>query len=111
MYLGVAQRARLKQARLVVKRWHARCTAKTRRRVTLQAQQVDVAQFQHVRIWSAVRQMARLASFHLHRGMLVHKRPLLVRVAFKTNRILRRGSSHLFGLYRSVYVVAVAALD
>ena len=55
--------------------------------------------------------MARLASIHLHRRVLEHKRPLLVRVTFKANRILRGGSPHLFGFHRAVDVMAIAALD
>ena len=78
--------------------------------MALQAEQVDVAQLQHVGIWSPVRQMARLAPVDLDRRMLVHKRPLLVRVAFEANRILRRGNAHLLGSYRAVHVVAIAAL-
>src|SRR5580700_7480467 len=55
--------------------------------------------------------MARLAAFHLHRLMLEHKRAPLVRVAREANCILRRGSTHLLRGYRSVRIVAVAALD
>src|SRR5208282_924151 len=54
--------------------------------------------------------MAGLASFDLDGSMLVHKRPLLVRVALEANRILRRGSPHLFGSHCAVHVVAIAAL-
>ena len=79
--------------------------------MALQAEQVDVAQFHHVGIWSAVRQMARLASIGLYRLVLENKRTLLVRVALEADRILRGRSPHLVGLYRSVYVVAIAALD
>ena len=54
----MAQHARLEQTRLVMKRRHAGCAAKTGRRVALEAKQVDVAQLQQVWIWPAVRQMA-----------------------------------------------------
>lgn len=56
--------------------------------MALQAQQVDVAELQHMGIWSAVDLMARLASIDLYGSMLVHKRPLLVRVTFETDSIL-----------------------
>jgi len=79
--------------------------------VALQAQQVDVAELQHVRIWSTVGQMARLASIHLDGRVFEHKRPLLVDMALEADRILRGGSPHLFGFHRAVDVVAIAALD
>ena len=43
--------------------------------------------------------------------MLVHKRPLLVRMALEADRILRGRSSHLLGLDRAVRIVTVRALD
>ena len=79
--------------------------------MTLQAEQVHVAQFQHVGIWSPVCQMARLAPVHFYRRVFEHKRPLLVRVALEADRILCRGSPHLFGFHCAVDVVAIAALD
>ena len=79
--------------------------------MALQAEQVDVAQFQHVGIWSTVRQMAGLTSIDLHRLVFENKRPLLVRVALEANGVLGGRSSHLVGLYRPVHVVAIAALD
>ena len=78
--------------------------------MALQAEQVDVAQFQHVRIWPAVRQMARLASIDLYGLVLENKRPLLVRVALEADRVLCGGSPHLFGAHRAVHVMAIAAL-
>ena len=79
--------------------------------MALQAQQVDVAQLQHVRIRPAVRHMARLASVDLHRLVFENKRPLLVRVAREADRVLRRRRAHLLGLHRAVHVVAIAASD
>ena len=58
-----------------------------------------------------MRQMAGLTSVDLHRLVFENKRSLLVRVAFEADRILRGRSPHLVGLYRSVHVVAIAALD
>ena len=79
--------------------------------MALQAQQVDVAELQHVGIRSAVRQVARLASIDLDRRMLEDKRTLLINVAFEADRILRRGSSHLLRFDCAVRVVAIAALN
>ena len=79
--------------------------------MALQAQQVDVAQFQHVGIRSAMCQMARLASIHLDGRVFEHKRSLLVRVALEADSVLRGGSPHLVRLHRAVHVVAIAALD
>ena len=94
-----------------MERGSSRRGAEGRGSVALQAKQVDVAHFQHVRIGPAVRQMARLASINLDGSMLVHKRPLLVRVTLEADRILRGGSPHLFRLHRTVHVVAITALD
>jgi hypothetical protein len=55
--------------------------------------------------------MAGLASINLYRLMFENERPLLVRMTLEADRILRRGSPHLFGFHRSVYIVAIAALD
>lgn len=43
--------------------------------------------------------------------MLVDKRTLLVGVTFEADRILRGRSSYLLGTDRTVYVVAIAALN
>src|SRR5271155_3831967 len=107
----MAQNARLEQARLVVERRSSRRSAKARRGVALQAEQVYVAQLQHVRIWTAVHQMAGLATIHLYRLVLEYKRSLLVRVAREANRILRRGSPHLMRPHSAVRIVAISALD
>ena len=108
--MRVTQYAGLEKARLVVERRSTRRGAERRRGVALQAKQVDVADFKHVGIGPAVRQMARLASIHLYRRMLVHEWSLLVRVTLEANRILGGGSPQLFRLFRSVHVVAIAAL-
>jgi hypothetical protein len=79
--------------------------------VALQAEQVDVAQFQHMRIWAAVHQMAGLATIDLYRLVFEYKRSLLVGVALEADRILRRGSPHLMGPSSPVRIVTVAALD
>lgn len=79
--------------------------------MALQAKQIDVAQLQHVGIWSAVSQMARLAAIHLHGRVFEHKRSLLVRVAFEADSVLGGGSPQLVRLHRAVHVVAIAALD
>lgn len=79
--------------------------------MALQAQQVDVAQPQHVRVRAAMCQVARLASVDLYRRMLVHKRALLVRVTLEADRILRRVGPHLLRPHCPVRIVAVAALN
>ena len=79
--------------------------------MALQAEQVDVAQFQHMGIGSTVRQMARLASIDLHRLVFENKRTLLVRMALEADRILRGGSPHLVWFHRAMDIVAIAALD
>ena len=79
--------------------------------MALQAQQVDVAELQHVGIRSAMRQMAGLTSVDLHRLVFENKRTLLVRVALEADRVLRGRSPHLVGFHRAVHVVAIAALD
>ena len=111
MNCRVTQNARLEQARLVVERRSSRRSAKARRGVALQAEQVDVAQFQHVRIWSAVHQMAGLATIHLYRLVFEYKRSLLVRVASEANRILTGRSANLMGPHCAVRVMAIGALD
>ena len=107
MNCRVTQNARLEQARLVVERRSSRRSTKARRGVALQTEQVDVAQFQHVRIWPAVHQMAGLATIDLYRLVFEYKRSLLVRVALETDRVLRRGSPHLMGPRSPVRIVTV----
>ena len=107
----MAQYARLEQARLVVERRGSRRATKTGRCVALQAEQVDVAQFQHVGVRSTMGKMARLASINLYRLMFENERPLLVGVTLEADRILRRGSPHLMGPRSPVRIVTVAALD
>jgi hypothetical protein len=79
--------------------------------MALQAQQVYIAQLQHVRIRPAVHQMAGLAPVNLHRLMLEYKRPLFVCVARETDRILRGRRPYLLGLHGAVRIVAVRALQ
>ena len=79
--------------------------------MALQTEQVDVAQLEHVRIGAPVGQMAGVATVGLDGLVFVDERPLLVRVTFKADGILGRGSPHLFGLHCAVDVVTIAALD
>jgi len=94
-----------------VERRSSRRSAKARRGVALQAKQVEVAQFQHVRIWPAVHHMTGLATINLYRLMFEYKRSLLVRVTREANRILRGRSPHLMGPHSPVRIVAVGTLD
>src|SRR3984957_13314350 len=93
--LGVTQHARLEKAGLVVERRSSRRAAEGRRRMALQAKQIDVAELQHVGIWSAVSQMAGLTSVDLHRLMLENKRPSFVGVALEAERVLAGRDEHL----------------
>jgi hypothetical protein len=107
----MTQYARLEQARLVVERRCSGRATEAGRGVALQAEQVHVAQLQHVGVRSTMRKMAGLASINLYRLMFEHERPLFVRMTCKADGILRRGSPHLLGFHRSVHIVAIAALD
>ena len=78
--------------------------------MALQAEQVDVAHLQHVRIRPAVDQVACLTAIRLHRLVLENKRPLLVGVALEADFALRRGGPHLIGLHRAMRIMAVGAL-
>ena len=79
--------------------------------MALDAQQVHIAHFQHMRVRPAVRNMARLASFDLDGRVFEHIRPFLFRVALEADRILRGGSPHLLRFHCTVYVMAITALD
>ncbi len=107
----VAKGARLEETCLVVEGRRAGSAAEARRRVALQAEQVHVAHFQHVRIGAAMDDMARLASVRFYRRMLVNKRPMLVGMTLETNLILRGGQTNLLCQFRAVGIVAVAALN
>lgn len=58
--------------------------------MALQAQQIDVAYPQHVRIGASMGDVAGRAAFDFYRLMLEYERPLLVGMACEANRILRR---------------------
>ena len=86
--------------------------------VALQAEQVDVAVLQHVRIRSSVWDMAGRATLQSHRGVFVHEWSLLILVAFEASDVARirilNLMHHVVGfpiLVGSVLVVAVAALN
>ena len=79
-------------------------------RVALQAQEINVANAQHVRVGTAVRDMTRLAALNLHRFVLKNERPLFVRVAGKTNLVLRRRCAHLLWPRCAMRIVAIRAL-
>lgn len=111
MNLRVTQHAGLEKARLVVERRRSRRPAKAGLRVTLQAEQVDIAQFQHVRIRPAMHQVAGLTTIYLHRLVFEDEWPLLVGVALEANLVLARGRAHLVRLHGAMRVVTVGALD
>ena len=75
-----------------------------------QAQQVHIADLQHVRVGPSVRNVTRLAALKLHRFVFKRERPLFVRVAGVTNHVLRRRAPELVISHRAVRIVAVGAL-
>jgi hypothetical protein len=79
--------------------------------MALQTEQVHIAHPKHVNVRASVRNMARRAPLNLHWLVLEDKWPLLVGMAAKANRILRRCMPHLFRQNRSVDVVTVATVN
>lgn len=113
MDLCVAHGARLVLGRLVVIRPHRPARSSVHvRRMTTQAEEVDVVHLQQARIGRAVRRVAGQASFvGLHRSMLVYKRPHGVGMALGADRKLAGGGAHLVAGLGPVRIVTVAALD
>ena len=58
--------------------------------MALQAEQINVAYSQHVRIGASMGNVARRAAFDFYRLMLEYKRALLVGMAAEANCVLRR---------------------
>jgi|HubBroStandDraft_5_1064220.scaffolds.fasta_scaffold18591_2 hypothetical protein len=110
----MAQRARLKEGLLAVKRRRPRSVTGFRIHkgicVALQAKQVDVAHPEHVNIRAAMRNMTGRATLDLYGFVFEHKRPLLIGVARETNRVLCCGGSHLLGADGAVRIVTIRAL-
>lgn len=79
--------------------------------MTLQTQQVHVAELEHVRIRTAVDHVAGHAAIDFHGRVLVNEGTLLVGVAFEADDILRGVRSHLFRELRSMWIVAIGALN
>ena len=107
----MAQRACLELGCLVMEGRSARCGTECRVRVALEAEQIDGAQTEHVRVWSAVRDVAGLAALRLDGIVLENERALLIRVALKADGVLLRGCAHLMRLDGAVRVVAIGAVD
>ncbi len=107
----MAQGACLELGCLVVEGWGARRGTECRVRVALEAEQVDGAQTQHVRVWSAVGNVAGLAALRLDGIVLENEGALLIRVALKADGVLLRGCAHLMRLDGAVRVVAIRAVD
>ena len=107
MNRNVAQSACLVLIRLVVP------ASRTYRRigVTLEAEQVHGADFQHPWVSRTVRTMTTLASLGLHWYMLVDERPLFVSVALVANLVSTWQRADLTQVGSAVRIVAVAALD
>jgi len=111
MNLRMAKRAGLELGRLIVKRRCSGRAAESGRRMALQAQHVNVAEFQQVRIRGTVHDMARRASLGFHRSMLEYEWPLLIGVAGEADHILRGRAPDLFRPYGPVRIVAIGALN
>lgn len=78
--------------------------------VTGQTELCDSARNQQTRISRAVWYVTGYAPFCLHRGVLVNKWTLLIRVTLDARRICAGSKSGLFELKTAMWVVAVAAL-
>ena len=96
MDLRVAHRARLVFGGLVMGRSRRPLSGEC---VTLQAQQIHLAHAQKTRIGRAMGRVTTAAALSLHRYMLKDERPLLVGVAFDTNRVPGRQGSALGGAW------------
>jgi len=112
--LDVAYRAGLKKSFLAVERRRSASRASfgvgQRVGVALQAQQINVADAQHVGIGATVREMARLAAFDLHRRMLENERSLLINVAGEADGVLRGRGADLLWSHGAVRIVAIRTL-
>ncbi len=83
----------------------------SRRRMAGKAQQIDVADFQQMHIRRAVRRVAGLTTFDLHRLVLKYERPALFGVACVANGVLRRRRANLFRRNGTVRIVTIVAFD
>lgn len=106
MDLGMAHRARLIFRCLVMSR---PLGPLHREGVTLQAQQVYLADSQVARIIRSVRCVTTRTALGFHRHMLVHEWSLFFGVAFHADCVASRDRSHLTYGGCAVYVVAIAA--
>ena len=111
MNLTVAKRACLEESILIMEAGRPGSSAETRLRVALQAEQIYIAHLQHVRVWAAVGNVARLASLDFYRLVLEHIGPLLVGMALVADKILGGRGTHLLWFHRSVDVMTVATLN
>ena len=108
MYRRVAHRARLILCGLIMRR--ARGPLR-RERMTLQAQEIDLAYPQIARVGRSVWRVTTVAALSLHRYMFKNERALLVGVTLDTNRVPAGHGPHLPKCARTMDVMAVAALD
>src|SRR5579863_960010 len=74
-----------------------------------QAQQIHIADLQHVRIRGSVGCMARLAPFNFDCLMFEYERPALLSVALEAHSVLCRRGPQLFVRDSSVRVMTIAA--
>src|SRR6476660_1823025 len=104
----VAHGARLIFGRLIMRRSHRSLSGRC---VTLQAQQIHLADAQVAWVSGTVWSVTAAAALSLHRYMLIHERPLLVGVTFDTDRVSAWHGPHLSKSGCAVDVMAVAALN
>ena len=74
-----------------MKVWCPGSSAESGSRVALQAENIEVARLNKVRIWGAMRRVARLTALGLDRLVLKDEGALLVHMARETDSIPRRG--------------------
>ncbi len=79
--------------------------------MALQAEDIKVAGLKQVRIWGAMRRMARFTAFRLDRLVFEDEGALLVGVAREADGIPRRRRPKLFPYESSMGVMAVRALN
>lgn len=111
MDLRMAQRASLELSGQIVKTGRARSAAEARSRVALQAELIDIGEFQEMRIGGAMGRVAIRATFRLHRLVLIYERPLLVLMTLEADLVLCRRGTQLSGVETAMRIVAIGALD
>ncbi len=105
----MAQRARLVFLRLVVERRYPGNIVISRYRVTLQAQEIHLADTKHSWIRRPVRHVATGAALGAHRNMFEHEWTLFIGVTFVANLLVTRRRLQLPRNRGAMRIVAVRA--